>query len=166
MASTKSGTIILRSNNPDNMMQRTHRAPCQSAVTVTPGQLLVYGTTNTVKPHATADGGHEGRKIAIENPWSDHGLLPSTAGPNIDHAYAAGETVEYVHAVAGDEFYMLIAAGQNIAKGAPLVSNGDGSLKGTTLAATTLEGAVIGYAAEAVDNSGGGTAARIRVYMA
>lgn len=166
MASLTPHTIVLRSNNPDNVMERVHMAPCQSAVTVTPGMLLASGTNTTVKPHATADGACVGRKVALENPWSDHALLISTNGPNIDHPYQAAESVFYVAANGGDEFYMLLAASQNAAKDSPLVSNGDGTLKVATVGAGTLTDAVFGYAAEAVDNSGGGSAVRIRVYAA
>jgi hypothetical protein len=125
MASTTAHTIVLFSNNDENRMQRVHSAPCQAAVTVTPGHLLDFGTGVTVKPHATADGASNGRRVALENPWSDHALLISTNGPNID-----------------------------------------GTLKVATVGAGTLTDAIVGYATEAVDNSGGGAAVRIRVRAA
>jgi hypothetical protein len=164
MASSTPHTIVLRSNNDENRMQRVHSNIAQAAVT--PGHLLAWGTTTTVKVHPTADGASEGRKVAIENPWSDHALISSTNGPNIDHAYATGETVFWIPLNAGDMVYMFIAATVNAAKGAALVSNGDGTLKVATVGAGTLTDAIVGYAAEAVDNSGGGSAARIRVYAA
>lgn len=163
MASSTPHTIVLRSNNPENMIQRVSEAPCQAAVTITPGMLLAWGTTNTVKPHPTADIAVEGRKVAIENPWSDHTLIASTNGPNIDHAYAAAETVGYIFAQPGDVLYMLLKAGENVAKGAPLSSDGAGALKAITNAASVVLEAIFGYANEAVDNSGGATPARIRV---
>lgn len=161
MASSTPHTIVLRSNNPDNMMERVHESPCQAAVTITPGMLIGYGTTNTVKPHASAAGAAFGRKVALENPWSDHG-----SGAAIDHAYAAGETVRWIPGVAGDQFYMLLKAGQNVAKEAPLASDGAGALQAITVDASAVTDAVVAYAAEAVDNSGGGAAVRIRVDMA
>lgn len=162
MASATPHTITLRSNNPDNMMQRTRENPCQAAVTITPGMLIEYGTTNTVKPHATA-GGNTSRMVALENPWSDHGVVYGNEGPNIDHAYAAGETVFWVPANSGDVYYMLLEDGANIANEAPLESNGAGALQ--AVAGTAVEG-VVGYAEEAVDNSAGGAVARIRVRIA
>ena len=161
MASTASHTIVLRSNNPDNMMQRVQEAPCQAAVTVTPGHLLAWGTTNTVKPHATADGALEGRKVAVENPWSDHGN-----GAAIDHAYAAGETVAFIFAQSGDVLYMWLEDEANVAKGAPLAPNGSGELQAITVDATVVEESVFGYAEEAVNNTGGSGAVRIRVRAA
>jgi hypothetical protein len=162
MASSTPHTIVLRSNNPDNNMPRVREAPCQAAVTITPGMLLAWGTTNTVKPHATEAGHAEGRKIALENPWSDHG-----SGPAIDHAYAAAETVGYILAQPGDQFYMFLEAAGNVTKGDALVSNGAGYLQEqATVDASVITEAIVGYAAEAVDNSGGGAAVRIRVDIA
>ena len=70
MASATPHTIVLRSNNRDNGMQRVHEAPCQAAVTIKPGMLLAYGTTNTVKPHAGAGLNREGNKVAVDNLWA------------------------------------------------------------------------------------------------
>lgn len=157
MASATPHTIVLRSNNPDNMMQRTKEAPCQAAVTILPGMLIERGTTNTVKPHASA-GGNAARMVAIENPWSDHG-----SGANIDHAYAAGETVFYIEASPGDVLYMYLEDEGNVAIEAPLESNGAGALQ--ALAGTAVEG-LVGYAEEAVNNTGGTGDVRIRVKIA
>lgn len=164
MASSAPHTIVLRSNNPDNMMQRVHENPAQAAIT--PGDAIEYGTTNTVKVHATSGGASLGRKVAIENPWSDHGTIYGSEGPNIDHAYAAGETVFWVPANPGDVFYMWLAASQNVAKEAPLTSNGAGKMTALTVDASALTDALWGYADEAVDNSGGGSPVRIRVRAA
>src|SRR5262249_39385538 len=124
MASATPNTIVLRSNNRDNGMQRPMEAPCQAAVTIRPGMLLAAGTTNTVKPHATAGGNREGNKVAIDNLFS-----PPSAGAAIDATYAAGVTVAYVHGVTGDVLYMLLKTGNNVAKGAPLESAGAGNLQ-------------------------------------
>jgi hypothetical protein len=161
MASSAPNTIVLRSNNPDNMMQRVQEAPCQAAVTILPGHLLAWGTTNTVKPHATANAALEGRKVALENPWSDHG-----SGKNIDHAYAAGETVPFIFAQSGDVLYMWLEDEGNVTKGAPLAPNGSGELQAITVDATVVAESVFGYADEAVNNTGGTGAVRIRVRVA
>lgn len=157
MASTASHTIVLRSNNPDNMMQRVREAPCQAGVTITPGMLIERGTTNTVKPHATG-GGNAARMVAIENPWSDHGN-----GAAIDHAYAAGETVFYIDAQSGDVLYMFLEDEGNVAIEAALESDGAGALQ--ALAGTAVEG-LVAYAEEAVNNTGGSGPVRIRVKIA
>lgn len=147
MARTTYGTIIIRSNNPDNMAQRTRTAAAAAAVT--PGMLLKQNTSGTVQSHATADGVALGRMVAVENQWSNHG-----SGLAIDHAYATNETVHYIHAVPGDQLYMLVADSQTITIGDALVSNGDGYLKEPTVSATTLTDAIIGYAASAITTSG------------
>lgn len=157
MASSTAHTIVLRSNNPDNMMQRTREAPCQAAVVITPGMLLEYGTTNTVKPHASA-GGNSNRMVALENYWSDHG-----AGAAIDHDYAAAETVGYIVGLSGDVLYMLLEDEGNVAIEAALQSNGAGALEAHVAGA--VEG-IVGYAEEAVNNTGGSGNVRIRVRIA
>ena len=158
MAASAPSTIVLRSNNRDNGMERVMEAPCQAAVTIKPGMLLAFGTTNTVKPHSAAVGNKEGSKVAIDN-WQ------ATASA-IDTVYNAGETVRYIHAVPGDVLYMLIKTGSNVAKGASLESAGTGALQASTtpVAGTALDG-IVGYAEEAVNNASGSDA-RIRVRMA
>lgn len=157
MASSTPHTIVLRSNNADNMRQRTREAA--AAASVIPGMLLKVNTAGTVQAHGTADGAALGRFVAIENLWSDHG-----AGAAIDHAYATGETVHYIPAVPGDELYMLVADSQTITIGDPLVSNGDGYLKEATVGAGTLADAIVGYAASAVTTSG--ATGRVKVSIA
>jgi hypothetical protein len=157
MANTASSTIVLRSNNRDNGMQRPMEAPVQAAATVRPGQLLDFGTTNTVKPHATAGGNRNGTKVAVDNLFA-----PPSSGPAIDATYAAGATCAYVHGVPGDVLYMLIKTGSNVAKGAALESAGTGALQAQ--AGTALD-CIVGYAEEAVNNASGSDA-RIRVRIA
>jgi len=157
MASTTPHTIVLRSNNRDNGMQRPMEAPVQAAATVKPGMLLDFGTTNTVKPHATAGGNRNGNKVAIDNPWAT-----DTTVAAIDASYTAGQTAGYVHGVPGDVLYMWIKTGSNVAKGAALESAGTGALQA---AAGTAVDSLVGYAEEAVNNATGSDG-RIRVRMA
>jgi hypothetical protein len=157
MARSTFGTIVIRSNNPDNMQQRTRTAPAAAAVT--PGMLLKLNTDGTTQAHGTADGAALSRMIATENFWSNHG-----SGLAIDHPYATGETVHYIHALPGDQLNLLLTTSQTIVIGDPLVSNGDGFLKKATISASTLEDAVVGYAAAAVTTTG--ATARILTNMA
>ena len=84
----------------------------------------------------------------------------SIAG-DVDTAYADGETVSYGAYHAGQEVSAIVAAGAAaIADGAPVASAGDGTLKIGTAATA------IGYATEAVDNSGDATAVRISIRVA
>jgi hypothetical protein len=161
MASSTPSTIVLRSNNRDNGMQRVMEAPCQAAVTIRPGMLLAVGTTNTVKPHTVATGNKEGVKVALDNLYS-----PPSAGIAIDATYAAGYTVPYIFASPGDVLYMLLKTGNNIAKGQALESGGAGNLQAaTTPVAGTSVDSLVGYAEEAVNNASGSDA-RIRVRIA
>lgn len=167
MAATTSSTIILKSNNPDNMAQRTRQNLGNG--TVTPGELLVWVNSGAdLDQHATAGGNAEGKKVAIENQFSDHGT-----GKAIDHAYADNETVFYIHASPGDQLYMWLKDGETTAIGSPLVSDGAGALQVHTPQAVNEAGsatftsyvdAIVGYAAEIVAASG--ARARVRVDIA
>ncbi|MCJ8293398.1 MAG: hypothetical protein MJK15_03245 [Colwellia sp.] len=80
---------------------------------------------------------------------------------DIDQVYADGETVSYGAYHSGQEVNAILAAGAAaIADGAPVTSAGDGTWK------VGLAANAIGYATEAVDNSGGGSAVRISIRIA
>lgn len=167
MASSNPNTIILQSNNPDNMQQRFRTKLANG--TVTPGELLAWATSGAdVDQHATAGGNAEGKKVAVENQFSDHG-----SGAAIDHAYADNEAANFIFALPGDQLYMFATTSQTIAVGDPLESAGDGNLRkhtpqavdeGATGTYTIYADAIVGYAAEAVTTTG--TRARIKVDIA
>lgn len=147
MASSTYNTIVIRSNNADNIMQRVREAKAASAVT--PGMLCEITTSGTIQAHSTEGGVAKGRLVALENEFSDHGT-----GKAIDHAYATGETVRYIHAIPGDQLYMLLEDAATITIGDVLESNGAGYLQEETASATTLSDGIVGYAANAVTTSG------------
>lgn len=147
MASSTYNTIVIRSNNPDNMVQRVREA--KAAGSVTPGMLCELTTSGTIQGHSTEGGVAKGRLVALENEFSDHGT-----GKAIDHAYATGETVRYIHAQSGDQLYMTVEDGATIAIGDALESNGAGLLQEETPGTSTLADGIVGYAANAVTTSG------------
>jgi hypothetical protein len=130
-----------------------------ASAAITPGMLVerhVVSTLQKVRPHATADGACQ-KAFAFEH---------ETVGKGITDNYAIGDRVKYLVVNRGTEIYALVpAAAAAIVVGDVLVSNGDGRLKKTTVAATTFTGAEVGIAIEAVDNSAGGSPARIRVQV-
>jgi len=95
----------------------------------------------------------------------------SKTGKGIDDDYAADDHVEYVTARTGVEVYALLAAGESVTVDDPLESAGNGKLAlhtgsddaDTTATQTYYDGAVVGHALEAVDNSGGSNPVRVRV---
>jgi glycerol kinase len=136
---------------------------------ITPGHLVEFGGVNDLRKHATA-GGNARKAFAVEyDPENE-----------IDTACAAGDQVMYVTGHPGDEVYALVPAGAvAIAKGDPLESNGDGTLRkhvapsqavnegGTaTYTITQKVDGIVAYALEAVDNSAGASAVRISVEVA
>ena len=102
---------------------RMERALYSASSPITPGMLTEYVTnTLTVRPHSGAAGVIYDCMVAIEE--------PENSGHGIDDAYAvAGEIVQLDFSPPGSQRYMLLSTGENVAAGALLESNGDGSLQ-------------------------------------
>lgn len=126
---------------------------------ILPGMLLGYGTAGNagkLMKHASATATGVGM-FAVENTTPDR---TATTVP-IETPYQLNETMKWIFPRAGDLLYALVpAAAPAIVAGDMLVSNADGTLKKAT---TTADVMIVAIAAEAVNNSGGGTPARIRV---
>lgn len=118
--------------------------------TILPGSLLIFSTGTLIENNTAADADAP-RMFALEN---------DLIGDGIDDAYASGDQTQYVVPRTGDELYAWLEAAGDVAQGAPLEAAGAGDLQAYT------SGRIIAFAAEAVDNSGGGTHARIIVEAA
>jgi hypothetical protein len=140
-----------------------------ASAAITPGHLVEFGGAEDLRVHSVA-GGNARKAFAVEyDPEKE-----------IDTAYAAAEQVMYVAAGTGDEIYALVAAAAvAIAKGDPLESAGDGTLRkhtppsqvvaegGTaTYTITQNHNAIVAFALEAINNSAGASAVRIKVEVA
>jgi len=150
MASTTPNTIILKGDGI--------RKEADAAGTITPGHLVEFDASGDLVVHATA-GGNARKAFAVENDLIGNGITDN---------YVSGDRVQYNVFRSGDEVYALVPAGAAaIAIEAALESAGDGTLVNVgTATATGGTDIVVAYALEAVDNSGGGTAARIKVEVA
>lgn len=156
MASSTPKTIILSLNACEDGKRPYDSAIVKAASPVTPGQLITWDS-GEVKPNATAADADAQSMVAVENPYLD----PRTnTSPAIDTAYAAAATCYFIYPVSGDKLYMWLEAAANVAKGAALESNGAGYLQAYT------SGRILFFADEAKDNSGGGSAVRIKVRAA
>ena len=123
-----------------------------ASAAITPGMLIEVAAAGTVAAHGTAQGSAQ-RLFAIEN--------LGNAGV-VDTAYATGDNTHTYAATNGDRIYALVSAGTAaIAAGDLLASDGAGGVITATGAAGNSK--LIGRALEAVDNSGGGTAVRIKL---
>lgn len=124
---------------------------------ITPGYLVALAADGDVDPHGTAAANAQ-RMFALEN---------ELVGDGIDVDYAVGERVKCVVPTPGSEIYALVAASASaIVIGDFLESAGDGTLRlaATDAATDTAQRvSIIAQAIEAVDNSGGGSEARIKV---
>jgi len=123
--------------------------------TITPGHLLMRSGANFVV-HSAAEG----------NAYALFAHEQDFVGRDLNTNYTANERVLAIVPERGAEINALVpAAAPAIAVGDELVSNGDGTLKKVTAAALAVGNVrrVVAVALEAVNNSGGGTPARIRV---
>ena len=126
---------------------------------ITPGHLIEFGGSNDVQKHSTA-GGNARKVFAREQDY---------IGQDIDAACAAGDRIPYLSARQGDEVRALLGSGTseyNIGKGDALESDGTGKLQKHGTAATGDSHNLVGFAMEAVDNSGGSEAVRITIEVA
>lgn len=141
---------------------------------ITPGHLVALATDGKFDVHGTAKGRCQAA-FAIERELENYNNGAPVAGTPIDRAYAQNDLLLYAVCAPGCEVYALLAAGATaVTKGAALESAGDGTLRVKTAASQltsgnytfTTEGHVVAFAMEAVDNSGGGSPARIIVEVA
>ena len=122
----------------------------RAAGAITPGHLLILGSGDTVTVH-TPEGGRAERMIALED---------ALQGNTITDAYASGDVVTLLHALPGDEAYVMIAAGETITIGEQLISAGDGTLKALDNVSSGITVyQVIAVAIAAVDLSASGAVA-------
>ncbi len=131
-----------------------------AASAIVPGMLIEELAAGTVQEHTTAAANAQ-RLFALAN---------LANGETIDDAYGVGETVRYGAAHTGQKVFTLVAAAAAaIVIGNALESAGDGTVRIAAADAATdtaQRDAIVGYAVEAVDNSGGGTTARIAMRVA
>ena len=129
--------------------------------TITPGMLVELNSANEVLPHNTP-GGWSDKWVAVEN---------DIAGDDLDHAYLAGEVVLINVCKPGDEVYILVADGENIAIGDDLESDGNGKVRSVFGEESGAGGGVhlnkVGRAMSALDmtDSSGGDPTVKRVQM-
>lgn len=123
--------------------------PLESAsFPITPGMLVELNANRKAIPHDAAGVIPAPLFVAVE--------MPIREGADIDTPFdVAGEVVPLHAALSGDLLYMMLEAGENVAKGDLLESSGNGHLR--------VGNTAIGRAVEAVNNSAGYDGVRIRV---
>jgi hypothetical protein len=128
-----------------------------AAEAITPGHLIALDSTgkaikhNVAGPAAAAGANIQGMvRVAVEQDFF---------GKGIDDAYALNDRVVYQPLDTGCEFMALVAAAAPaIAYNDYVESAGNGTVRKTTILANA-----IGRATVALDNSAGGSPARLRV---
>lgn len=114
MASSDTPKTILLAGEP-----LAYERVSASGSAIIPGQLLEITTGGTVQEHSVA-GGNASVLVARAEEY---------AGGSIDTAYAAADTVPYYVGRSGDQFYMWLADGEDVAIGNYLESDGNGDLQ-------------------------------------
>lgn len=159
MAKTDPDTILLETS-----ADRKRENDAQANGAFTPGDIIERDSIQTggakdlfeVTAHGT-DNALTALLVALEY---------AKTGRGIDSDYADGEHVEYWKAETGDQLYMNLEGGQNLAtSGNADVSVGDklGSAGTGALRGGVSDSAALVEALETVTNSGSSTTARVRV---
>jgi hypothetical protein len=151
MASSTPHVIVLQTN--EEGAARPIQEGLATPATIKPGHLIMWSSGKLIL-HDNDDA-PGAPMFAVENPFAE-----VTSGANIDHAYAADETVRFVWAQPGDLIYAFLETGNNATKGLALTSDGAGGFQITPAA-----GAIIAWADEDLNNTTG-SQARLKVRVA
>jgi hypothetical protein len=150
----------MAANPTISLKGRPKRIEALAAEAITPGHLIQYNSSSKFIKHATA-AGSQSRMFAAEN---------EVFGDGIDVAYANNDNVLAWQCFPGDEINALVAAAASaIVVGDYVESAGDGTVRKVATSAGTSQASrnsTVGQALEALDNSGGGAAARLRIACA
>lgn len=155
MAASTPSTILLKPNGGPYAERSVFEETVVSA-DITPGEFVIF-SSGSVRPHNVAADVDAPNILAVENAYLDPRV--STSNP-IDTDYAVAAKAKLIFPQTGDLCYCFLEAAANVAKGAPLEHNGSGHLQAYST------GKIVAYAAEAKDNSGGGSSVRIKVWIA
>lgn len=131
-----------------------------AASAIKPGHLVEELAAGTVQEHA-------GTALNAQKLFA---LTDLTVGGTIDDAYAVGSLVRYGAFSTGQKVFGRVAVGSvAIVKGDALQSNGDGTVEKLVIDAATDDtqrDSIVGYALEAIDNSGGSVEVFIELRVA
>lgn len=156
MAGTNPNTILVSVNGGSTAERPLIERAAN--VALTPGELAAFSADNELDPHGTANGAAQ-KMFIVEDPYREPG-----ANAAIDTDYAVGDLAYAINAQPGDIVYGWLAASEVANEGDALMSDGAGALQVTTVDATVVVGAIVGYAGE--DLTAGGSRARIKVKVA
>jgi len=157
MTTDRRSKTIAGRNRPSEV--KDDRYVLAAGATVTPGMLLevageTAGGTMEVQPHSTVAGLADRAIVAAERSHPPRGDQTRTLRKDQDYT-DAGEFVEVLVFREGDSTdNALLADGESVASGDPLVSDGGGGLQAAA-GDGTEDAAVVANADETVDNTSG-----------
>jgi hypothetical protein len=114
---------------------------------ISPGMLVEMLSTGKVQKHST-EGDFSDMRVAVEDAYQ---------GNTTGDAYAAGARVIQHIQRRGAQCQLILKAGENVTKGAALISDGAGRViaEGSAASGTTVN-QIIGWAEEALNLSASG----------
>jgi len=130
----------MSTENQIHLIGDFRREEIVAAGDIKPGHLVEEDSSGTCVVHATSAGVAQ-RFIAVED---------ALQGETISDSYESGDLVSLNVELPGNEVQMFLYAGEDVAIGVDLESNGDGTL------VEYSAGIVIAQAREALDLSGSG----------
>lgn len=134
----------MSTENQVHLIGDFRREEALAAATITPGMLIEETSAGTFQAHST-EGGYAVKLFAE---------VDALQGNTLNDDYSADDLVSANVEVSGNEVQAFLAASENVAIGAKLISAGDGTLiaNGSEDSLTTVR-QVIGIAREAKDLS-------------
>jgi len=153
MASSTPNIVLLQVNGSE-------RPPFEAltAAALTPGDLVEKNSSGNLAAIASA-GKVNGKLFVLENPFASDPTQTALA-----QTWASGDSARYVYAQRGDLVYARVAASQTVVIGSQMISTTTaGCLGVTTVDATTLDGALVGLAEEAVTTTGSTGRVKVRI---
>lgn len=155
MASSTPNIVLIAVNGGERIEFNDRVA----AASTLPGSLVEVNSVGKLAQIAAA-AKPNARIVVLENLYADNDKLPA-----LDQAYATDDLCRYIYAQPGDVVYLRLAASQTVAIGDPIISTVTAGCVGKgTLDATIVEGALVGFAEEAVTTTG--STGRIKVRIA
>jgi len=138
---------MVTTRNRIQLIGQFRREEYAAAGTIKPGHLVEMTSSGTVQVHST-EGGYAERMVAIED---------ALQGNDLADSYSAADLVSVNIVEPGAVCYMYIKAGEDIAIGDELISDGDGTLieNGSETSGVTVK-QLVAIAVEANDLTASG----------
>ena len=154
MAATAPHVILINTNGAERPVLSDRVV----TATTLPGSIVEVSSAGKLTKISTAVK-QNNQIFVLENPYATDDTATA-----LSQTYAADDEARYIYAQPGDVVYAILAASQTVAIGDPLVTTTTaGALGKGTIDATVVDGAIVGYADEAVTTTGATGMIKVRI---